>query len=670
MARQPVSLGSNNVAPKRLLASRSSWFLLALPIAGAGIVAACNVGTPATDGSTSGSTASYSDDFDGDGVPTDDGCVAGCSQTTVLSDVVPPPLSGGTLLIARDGVTAIVSDPDRDRIVVVDLASKASVVEYQAPEQSQPGRAIEDRSGHVHVALRTGGGLLTFDPKALGTSAFHAVCEGPRGLAASDSSDVLYVACASGDLYALDTTADLAVQKHVVLDADLRDVVVSGGKLFVSHMRAATIDVVDAATLTLEKTVTPPGYTSQVGDFANEAQTYAPTVAWRMIPRPEGGAFVVHQHSKTSAVVVDPNMGGGYESADCNRSIVHTAVTVLDGEGNVLNAPGAGSLSGLPVPTDLALSHDGSRVSVIGAGASVVAEMAPSTLLEQDGCNLNFPITLSGGGGAIPDGGSFPPEGRVVTSALEPIAAAYDGQDNLVVQIRQPSMLEIHGALSGDVLARIDLGGPSRADTGYLMFNADPDFQQRPVECASCHPEGREDGHVWTFEGFGARRTQSLAGGISGTEPFHWDGALANVGAIMDEVFVKRMGGFPQPPERVAAITRYIDAFPRPPRVPAPDALAVARGKTLYEDATVGCADCHGGDKLTSNETVDVGTGLKLQVPSLIGLAARAPFMHDGCAATLEARFAGVCGGGDQHGETSHLDAGQIADLVAYLKTL
>jgi hypothetical protein len=64
-----------------------------------------------------------------------------------------------------------------------------------------------------------------------------------------------------------------------------------------------------------------------------------------------------------------------------------------------------------------------------------------------------------------------------------------------------------------------------------------------------------------------------------------------------------------------------------------------------------------------------VGTGLKAQVPSLQGVGWRAPFLHTGCAPTLADRF-GSCGGGDKHGHTSQLSAGDIADLTAFLETL
>src|SRR4051794_8580526 len=40
----------------------------------------------------------------------------------VRSAVAPPPISGGTLAVARDDSVAVAADPDRDRVWVVDLA--------------------------------------------------------------------------------------------------------------------------------------------------------------------------------------------------------------------------------------------------------------------------------------------------------------------------------------------------------------------------------------------------------------------------------------------------------------------------------------------------------------------------------------------------------------------
>jgi mono/diheme cytochrome c family protein len=101
----------------------------------------------------------------------------------------------------------------------------------------------------------------------------------------------------------------------------------------------------------------------------------------------------------------------------------------------------------------------------------------------------------------------------------------------------------------------------------------------------------------------------------------------------------------------------------------ATHAAAVGRGRALFADEKVGCAGCHGGPRLTNNQMADVGTGGAFQVPSLIGLAARAPYQHDGCAATLRERFDPACGGA-RHGSTAGLAPAGLDDLIAYLQSL
>src|SRR4029079_17135526 len=90
------------------------------------------------------------------------------------------------------------------------------------------------------------------------------------------------------------------------------------------------------------------------------------------------------------------------------------------------------------------------------------------------------------------------------------------------------------------------------------------------------------------------------------------------------------------------------------------------RGKQLFEER---CTACHAGAAMTTSRTVDVGTGVAFQVPSLVGVGWRAPFIHSGCAKTLFDRFDPACGGA-AHGDTKDLDKAQIADLVGFLETL
>ena len=129
-----------------------------------------------------------------------------------------------------------------------------------------------------------------------------------------------------------------------------------------------------------------------------------------------------------------------------------------------------------------------------------------------------------------------------------------------------------------------------------------------------------------------------------------------------------RMNGPALDDEQKGNLQSWLFALPALPAPTGLDAAAVARGQALFASSATGCASCHAGPRFTSSITVDVGTGDRFQVPSLVGVGSRAPFLHDGCAPTLTDRF-GACGGAS-HGNTSTLSTGDIGDLVTYLQTL
>jgi cytochrome c peroxidase len=73
---------------------------------------------------------------------------------------------------------------------------------------------------------------------------------------------------------------------------------------------------------------------------------------------------------------------------------------------------------------------------------------------------------------------------------------------------------------------------------------------------------------------------------------------------------------------------------------------------------------------LTDGVQHELGSDLPhADTPSLIGLAASAPYFHDGSAATLRAV---LMGNGTVHnmGRPDKLSPTQIDDLIAYLETL
>ena len=132
--------------------------------------------------------------------------------------------------------------------------------------------------------------------------------------------------------------------------------------------------------------------------------------------------------------------------------------------------------------------------------------------------------------------------------------------------------------------------------------------------------------------------------------------------ALIIPFFEERMRGRPLADAELAAAARWIEAIPPPP-ARRDRATVSSRGA---ESFTARCARCHAGERLTDNRSVDLGFG-QMQVPSLVGVAWRAPFRHDGCAHTLEDRFV-VCR--DSAHDAAELDPGELDALVAYLGTL
>lgn len=544
----------------------------------------------------------------------------------------PPPISGGTLLVTADNTIAVAADPDRDRVLIADLASKSVSGEIAFKIGDEPGRVVEGAPGRVHVALRRVGAIATIDLGQKKLVKRTDVCPAPRGMAYDNG--VLHVACAGGELVTIDPNNDVVVRRLKLVD-DLRDIVVQGSDLLVSRFRSATVLRVDVnGQITENHTLTPGGQFS----FGTEA-----AVAWRMVQMPQGGVGLVHQSATTNVVV--PEQGGYGQQGPCGEGIVNSFVSLgNEVAGNSLVTGGV--LQQATLPVDLAFSADGTKLAVVAAGSRSVLETDANAYRksagEFDGC--------------MPDATKPFEHGQ-------PIAVAY-ADSTRIVQTRQPARIVLGEA---DI---IELGGESVYDTGHAIFHesANPALS---MACASCHPEGHEDGRVWQFSDVGARRTQSVAGGILGTAPFHWNGDLDGFDSLMSDVFTGRMAGPPLEPARKLAAARWIDSIPSVAISTVTDVAAVARGQAIFEDAQVACSACHSGARLTNNQSVDVGTFGMMQVPSLRGLAARAPFMHDGCAKTLEERFTNTaCGGGDQHGHTSQLSVDQIADLVKYLETL
>jgi mono/diheme cytochrome c family protein len=556
------------------------------------------------------------------------------------------PVSGGNLLVTHDGNFVVAADPDRDRVYTVDTRTHALVSEVALIAHDEPGRLIEDAGGRIHVALRRGGALVTLVSANGPVLSRRPVCSEPRGLAYQADGDLVHVACASGELVSLPAAGGVEARR-LHLERDLRDVVVVGDQLMVTRFRTAEVLTIDAAGTIVQRDRSPDvqrTFFSPDTGIASVVPSQS-AVAWRAVPLPDGSGIVVaHQRARQAPLSTEQ---GGYGGDPCGGDPIEpTATRFVPGQ-----APVAGSrLDRTTLPVDVALSPDRQHMAFAMAGDQTVRVMS-TVLLDGDTDPCQQP----------------PPEENIIFQSMGmPTSVAYTPDGSLVVFYPDRRFLAVYSMpYQGTVQWGTALPGKYNEDQGRTVFHQ---MASAGLACASCHPEGHHDGLVWEFRGIGRRRTQDIGGHILQRAPYHWDGDMTDLSRLMNEVFVGRMGGQPLSDWQIKAVGSWLDTIPSA-APPAPtDPEAVARGKQLFESAEAGCSGCHAGTLYTNNLRFDVGTGGVFKVPSLLGVGARAPFLHSGCAATLRDRFS--CGGGDAHGHTSQLSEGQIGDLVAYLETL
>ncbi len=572
-----------------------------------------------------------------------------------------PAISGGTLAVTPDGVSAVVGDPERDRIYIVDIDPRE--IRAILPAVGEPGRVVIDAAGdRAWVVMRRAGGVIELDVRAGVVSDRWQTCPSPRGIALGLDEQQVHVACVGGHLmtHAVDGGEIL---RRLPVAPDLRDVLVYRDRIDVSRFRAAELITLSHDGEILSRR-TP----------LSARRDMAPNVAWRIVKSPENETVMLHQMASTAMVRLgrpddrpgdrpgeppegppgqpddrpDPPRGGDDEPPrgsyggdfddPCRASIVAVAVTEF---GRFDEAPVAKTSGQTVLGVDLAVDVGSLVIAAPGSvdrdGAGDFLALGTFDRHRRD-CLLTEMPSPRGAFTSV----AIRPDGRVLAFQREPAA---------IVDAR------------GEVLVALPV--ESTADAGHDLFHQAPGVG---LACASCHPEGSEDGHPWLFENFGLRRTQELRGGIAGSAPFHWQQDMADMQQLLDEVMHGRMGGAPVAVFEADALSAWLDGLPAPHVDPIGEGDPIA-GELVFETASVGCAGCHSGPRYSDGRRYDVGTGEPLETATLIGVGRRAKLMHDGCADDLAGRFDPLCGGRD-HGRVSHLSVVQMRDLLAFLRTL
>lgn len=244
-----------------------------------------------------------------------------------------------------------------------------------------------------------------------------------------------------------------------------------------------------------------------------------------------------------------------------------------------------------------------------------------------------------------------------------------------------------------------------------LFYNATDPIVSGGLACAGCHPEGRDDGHVWheatfdTVDGLhtnfvGAyenipdlakkkgvpRRTPMLAGMVGAGGPYGWHGESPDLGSrLAAGMGLHRWGGMPQNIGganlgRATLITIFVrEGLVPPPRENRELTDQEKRGREIFNKPDVQCAKCHVPDrnytdresyplkKLPVVDGFDEESNQEFKTPSLRFVGGRPPYFHDGRSSSLEKL---IEMNGDRMGNTSRLSAEDREALVAFLKTL
>ena len=141
-----------------------------------------------------------------------------------------------------------------------------------------------------------------------------------------------------------------------------------------------------------------------------------------------------------------------------------------------------------------------------------------------------------------------------------------------------------------------------RGKTLFASANPDkyPVSMNRLGACASCHPDGGNDGTSWvTMEG--PRRTISLRGGVADRGWLHSSATHTNSHEFVETIVPERLGGKLEKSD-LDAMAQYLDHGIPKLQSPRVDAVLAKRGEELFQN---NCASCHRGTAYTSGVKAD-----------------------------------------------------------------
>jgi mono/diheme cytochrome c family protein/DNA-binding beta-propeller fold protein YncE len=595
--------------------------------------------------------------------------------------------AGAPLALARlDGaLIAYVADDDDRRLLVVDVDAGRLVGE--TPLDGTPAQIVTLPGSRLAIALRDRAQVIVLE--GIGTPAWPLresarvdVPAEPVGLATTPDDATLLVASGWGHALATISVPNARVLGTRELGREPRGVVASrdGKRAFVSHAVGSGLSIVDLEGSSpkpvvwhLEAESWVPGFHGAPSGPFLRRSTQAFSLALSEVPG--GRVFVPHVAAHTAfgtapEGMLDPEVLSGYGSAEAGPTEVFDVAVVDEVAGTPIDfeprpdPPPEGARSARVLPTHVT-SCLLPRAAVADRASLYVACMDTDRVVELDAASLHPERTVL----------------RTWHAPRGPVGLAVEHEGSRLVVwsslARSVTTLGLAGGSGAPVLAsttvlpRTPL--PPDVERGRDLFHSG----ERRISgdgraCASCHPDGRDDGLVWATPD-GPRQTPSLAGRVEGTAPYGWTGAARDLASHVPKTF-KRLGGSGLTGADKDALLAYVRSMKGPPTAKASADARAIRGKTIFHSDEAGCASCHGpGGDLPDGERHDVRSWArgdataKFDTPSLRQVGGTGPWFHDGRYRSLRDLIVKSDG---KMGRTKHLSSDEVGALEAYLLTL
>lgn len=554
--------------------------------------------------------------------------------------------SQSSKMLAITGETLITVNPDSDSVTLVNLGDKTIMTEISVGDDPRSVAITPDGTTAL-VALRGDNAIAIVDLAAQSLDRIVRVGHMPYGVV-TDGRRV-FVSCFGDDtIVVFDLQTDEELYRLAVPDAPAA-MVLGEDWLLSTHFYSGLVTVINVSRTPV---VVGSANVEPDGELAG-AIVLSPDGERAYIPQQRTGLSLISLQYMQDWFPVVSVLDMATMTGDRDARMT---ISMIDSE--TAN-----------MPFDATFDDRGETLYVVLAGNDAIVAID----LENESVLARVPVGAN-------------PRGITIDGAYVYVLNTLDG----TLSVIDTASLQVVDTLT---VTQIPMD-PILLQGKILFHRADaPIMSDGAISCATCHFDGGNDGRTWINFRSGPRNTPSL-GNLSQTAPFHWAGdmpqlqdsiedtirhvmlgdGLINDGEAFDATIEQDDAGRSADLDALVAYVESLEPWPSP--YLADDGTlsdAAQRGMQMFISGSPGCG-CHVPPLYTDLQLHNLtGAAFSLEVfedfdtPTLRGLWASAPYMHDGVAQTLEEVLTRT---DPVHSVADNLTEQELADLVAFLLSL